>query len=123
MGKLDDFPGEAWGERFLEQNLETLSRDLRRGLDDGEYHEKQLSGFGNSTQSLLVMQQEATLTDQDLEDSALSLLVHRGRIHVQTDDAHLHPDAGTNLFLLPNQDYELQALEPSVLIATFMRYD
>lgn len=120
MGLLEDFPGEAWGDRLLEQNLETFSQKLRRGLDTGEYTEKQLSGFGNSTQSLLVMNQEASLTQQDLDDSALSLLVHQGRIHVQTEDAHLHPDPGTNLFLLPNQNYELQAVEPSVLIATFM---
>jgi hypothetical protein len=122
MGQLDDLPGESWGDRLLEQNLETLSQKLRQGLDSGEYAEQQLSGFGNSTQSLLVMNKEASLTRQDLDDSALSLLVQQGRIHVQTDDAHLHPDSGTNLFLLPNQNYELQAVEPSVLIATFMRY-
>lgn len=122
MGQLDDFPGDPWGDRLLEQNLETLSQELRQELDSGDYAEKQLSGFGNTTQSLLVMNQEASLTRQDLDDSALSLLVHQGRIHVQTDDAHLHPDSGTNLFLLPDQNYEIQAVDPSVLIVTFMRF-
>lgn len=122
MGGLEDFPGDSRGERFLEQDLSRLTEDLRRSLDAEEYVEKQISGFGNSTQSLLVLNEGAALTHQDLEDAALSLLVHQGRIHIQTDDAHIHPDEGTNLFLLTGQKYEIQAVEPATLIATFMRF-
>lgn len=127
MSPLDSFPGEAWGDDLVEQDLERFVEDLRRGLDKGEgspgYREKQISGFGNTTQSLLAMAEDHALTDQDLEDAALSLLVYRGRIHFETDDAHLHPDEGTNLFLLPDQRYEIQAVEPAVLLMTFMRFN
>jgi hypothetical protein len=127
MSQLDNFPGEGWGDNLLEQNLDQLVDELRRtlGKDKGsnEYAEKQLGGFGNSTQSLIVLPEEATLTDQRLQGAALSLLVYRGRIHLQTEEAHLHPDVDTNLFLLAGQEYEIQAVEPTVLIATFMRFD
>lgn len=122
MGQLEDFPGEPWGEQFLEQDLTGLIEDLRRSLGPEEYAEQQLSGFGNTTQSLLVLNEGAALTHQDLDDAALSLLVHAGRIHVETNDAHIHPDEGTNLFLLAGQKYEIQAVEPAALIATFMRF-
>lgn len=122
MGQLEDFPGDAWGDRFLEQDLSRLVEDLRRTLGPEEYAEQQLSGFGNTTQSLIVFNEGAALTHQDLEDAALSLLVYSGRIHVETEDAHLHPDAGTNIFLLAGQEYEIQAVEPAALIATFMRF-
>lgn len=123
MGQLDGFPGEPWGERLLEQDLSELIDDLRGSLGREEHAEKQISGFGNTTQSLLVLNEGASLTHQDLHEAALSLLVYRGRIHVETDEAHLHPDDGTNLFLLAGQEYEIQAVEPAVLIATFMRFD
>jgi hypothetical protein len=124
---MDNFPGDGWGDSLLEQDLDQLVDEFRRTLETNggtkEFAEKQLSGFGNSTQSLLVLPEETTLTDQQLQDAALSLLVYRGRIHLQTEEAHLHPDAGTNLFLLAGQEYEIQAVEPSVLIATFMRFN
>lgn len=127
MSRLNNFPGEPWGDRLIEQNLENLIDEQRRKLNGDEssdrYREKQLSGFGNSTQSLMVLSNEAVLDQQELGDAALSLLVYRGRIHVQTEEAHLHPEAGKNLFLLPGQNYEIQAVEPAVLLATFMRFE
>ncbi len=87
MNQLDHLPGEAWGEGFLEQELDRFIQDLRESLADPEQsdgvEERQLSGFGNTTQSLLVLARGAALTDQDLEDAALSLLVYEGRIHVE----------------------------------------
>lgn len=126
MGQLNDFPGEPLGDGLLEQDMGEMIGDLRRNLGGGEespgYAEQQLSGFGNTTRSLIVLEKGASLTDQQLEDAALSLLVLEGRIHFQTEDAHLHPDEGTSLFALPGQPYEIQAVEPSVLVATFMRF-
>ncbi|MFB6346888.1 MAG: hypothetical protein ABEK50_14275 [bacterium] len=126
MSPLDGFPGDPWGDSFVEQDLERFIEELQRGLgEDGDspgYREKQISGFGNTTQSLLVMAEGSALTDQRLDEAALSLLVYRGRIHIETDDAHLHPDEGSNLFLLPDQRYEIQTVDPAVLLMTFMRF-
>jgi hypothetical protein len=124
MGLFSDFPGEPWGDRLLEQDLEGMIESVRHTLknrDDTEgYIEQQISGYGDTTQLLIVLEKGASMTDRPLDDSALSLSVLEGRIHVQSDEAHLHPEAGTNVFLPPGPPYEIQAVEPASVIATFM---
>ncbi|MFB6357299.1 MAG: hypothetical protein ABEJ65_12400 [bacterium] len=121
---VNEFPGDSWDDRLLEQNLERLIQQSRDNLDSdqtsNDYIERQIAGFGNTTQLLITFSKGAVLTDQKLTDAALSLMVYKGRIHVQSAEAHLHPEQGTNLFFPPGDPYEIQAVDPAAVIATFM---
>jgi len=124
MGLFSDFPGETWSNRLLEQDLERMIESARLQLknrDESEgYIEKQISGYGDTTQLLIVLEKGASMTNRTLTDSALSLFILEGRTHIQSEEAHLHPESGTNLFIPPGPPYEIQAVEPASVIATFM---
>lgn len=124
LGQLSEFPGEAWGDQVLEQDVGRIVSEARNELEDtkDEVIKQQIGGFGNTTQSLYVLTKEAVLTDQDLQEAAMSLLVYEGHVHFESGDAHMHPEAGTNLFVMPGNTFELSAVEPSVLVVTFMRF-